>query len=124
MVWLLSAMAKFESNLNSATAFAETLQDSRGNSVVSRGLLQLSVESANQPRYGCGLMTTTNLHDPVTNLTCGARILAKWVRDDGVISYGTGRASGGGRYWSVLRIHNDSLRKIKEITRDFEFCGV
>lgn len=120
---LLSAMAKFESNFDTQTAFTETLRDSQGNPVVSRGLLQISVESANQERYGCGTLMASDLHNPVVNLSCGARILSKWVRDDGVISHSETRVAGGGRYWSVLRPNNQNLTKIKTITRGFYFCG-
>ncbi|MEM7280540.1 MAG: transglycosylase SLT domain-containing protein [Pseudomonadota bacterium] len=119
---LLSAMAKFESNFEPRTAFTETLRDSKGNNVVSRGLLQISLESANQARYGCGPLTAKTLHDPATNLSCGARILSKWVRDDGAISHAESPIAGGGRYWSVLRPSNQNLRKIKRLTLNFEFC--
>ena len=126
MFWagLLSAMAKFESNFNPETAFTENLKDRNGQNVVSRGLLQISVESANQRRYGCKIVAAKNLHDPATNLACGARILSTWVEIDGVVAYANGVTAGGARYWSVLRTSSHSLDEIKAITRGFGFCAV
>lgn len=121
-VTLLSAMARFESNFNPDTAFTEVLEDSAGNRVVSRGLLQLSIESANQRRYGCAIDDPQDLHDPAINLSCGARILSVWVEADGVVAYADSRIRGGGRYWSVLRPSNRDRDSISAITRDLGIC--
>ena len=125
MFWagLLSAMAKYESSFNPETAFTETLRDSHGNNVISRGLLQISIESANQDRYACKAAAAKDLHDPVINLSCGAQILAAWVEADGAVTSTDGDIVGGARYWSVLRAPNPSLEKISAITRDFPFCA-
>ena len=125
MFWtsLLSAIAKFESGFNTELRYVEKLKDSKGRRVVSRGLLQLSVESANQSRYTCQGMKSVDLHDPTTNLSCGARILSTWVRADGVVAHWSGKNIGGARYWSVLRDGNQSLAKIASTTRRLEFCG-
>ncbi len=121
---LLSVMAKFESDLDPQTEFNENLRDSAGNHVVSRGLLQLSIESAHQDRYGCAIPSERELHDPVVNISCAARILSTWVEADGVVANGRGRrASGGARYWSVLRSSNENFPKIGVLTRRFSFCG-
>lgn len=124
-VWvtLLSAMAKFESNFDPRTAFTETITDSEGNRVVSRGLLQLSIESANQQRYGCSIRDASDLHDPATNLTCGARILSTWVEADGVVAHTDSGTRGGARYWSVLRSSNRDRARIRDTTRSLGICA-
>ncbi len=125
MFWagLLSAMAKYESNFNPSTKYTERIKDKHGNSVVSRGLLQISIESANL-NYSCKISKAKDLHDPATNLSCGARILSTWVELDGVVAYTDSGINGGARYWSVLRPVSDTLPKISAITRKFSFCGI
>ena len=124
-VGLLSAMAKPESNFQPHRYYTEKFADARGRRVVSRGLLQISIESANQPRYDCDIPQATLLHDPKVNLACGVKILDKWVKTDGVIAKSKkARAHvGGSRYWSTLREKHGHLRKIAEFTRTLPFCG-
>ena len=126
MFWagLLSAMAKFESNFNPETIFVEELRDGNGDRVISRGLLQLSIESAKQRRYGCKIAAAKDLHDPALNLSCGARILATWVEADGAVASVNGETTGGARYWSVLRASSRNREKVGAITRQFSFCAV
>ena len=101
-VHLLSAMAEFESNHNTTLQYRENFRDQRGNYIISRGLLQLSIESGNG--YGCNLKSGDDLHDPYTNLDCGLRIINRWVDRDGRIAGKlNGKWAGGARYWSVLR---------------------
>ncbi len=124
MFWagLLSAMAKFESNFNPETKFTEELRDSHKNRVVSRGLLQISIESANQARYACGIVAAKDLHDPAINLSCAARILSTWVELDDVVA-ATGRENtGGARYWSVLRHSNGRAARVRALTKELSFC--
>jgi hypothetical protein len=123
-VGLLSAMSKPESNFKPEAAYRERFYDRQGRRVISRGLLQISIESANQKRYNCDIRHPTLLHDPVINLACGVRILSKWVSTDGVIaSRSTEQHQGGGRYWSTLRAHNGKVDAIAEFTRGLPFCG-
>lgn len=123
-VGLLSAMSKPESNFKPEATYRERFRDSKGRYVVSRGLLQISIESANQKRYDCDIRHPALLHDPVINLACGVRILSKWVSTDGVIaSHSSDLHQGGGRYWSTLRIHNGKVSDIAEFTRGLPFCG-
>lgn len=101
-VYLLSAISEKESNHRPETSYRENFKDSSGNFVVSRGLLQLSLESVRG--YGLSVDTEDDLHDPGTNLRCGAKILAHWLARDGVISgKDAARWLGSARYWSVLR---------------------
>lgn len=123
-VGLLSAMAKPESNFKPQRFYREKFRDSQGKSVVSRGLLQISIESANQKRYGCDIPYATKLHDPAVNLSCGVKILSKWVSTDGIIAkHNKPRAhKGASRYWSTLRPQHGHLRAIADFTRNLSFC--
>jgi hypothetical protein len=120
---LLSSMARPESNFKPEAQYVEAFADAQGHRVVSRGLLQISIESANQARYGCAIAQAEDLHDPAVNLACGVKILAYWVATDGVIaSYGTGPSRGGGRYWSTLRERNKHLPELTGFTRQLAVC--
>lgn len=120
---LLSAMARPESNFKPEAQYVEAFADARGHRVVSRGLLQISIESANQARYGCAIAQAEDLHDPAVNLACGVKILAYWVATDGVIaSVGAGPSRGGGRYWSTLRERNGHLPELSGFTRRLAVC--
>lgn len=122
-VGLLSAMAEFESDLDPQTQFTESLRNGRGEHVVSRGLLQISIESANQQRYACQIESEQDLHDPATNIQCATRILSHWVTNDGVIASGTDGHRGGARYWSVLRDSRNSAETIRSMTSQLSFCS-
>jgi len=120
-VYFLSAMTELESSHKPETRFTEAFDDAQGNKVISRGLLQLSIESGNG--YGCGLKNAEELHDPLVNLNCGLRILNRWIGRDGVISGKEGTAwRGGARYWAVLR-HEKHLVRIKEWTQAQRLCA-
>lgn len=122
-VALLSAMAREESGLDPSTQFVEPkVRDASGKKVVSRGLLQISIESANQQRYGCDIAKADDLHDPTTNLACGVKILNYWVAQDGYVGAQKKRHVGGARYWSVLR-DKKKLAAIQGFTRQLEACA-
>ncbi|MDG0818122.1 murein L,D-transpeptidase catalytic domain-containing protein [Bdellovibrio svalbardensis] len=104
--FLISSMVRFESNFNTNTTYTENFNDSNGNRVVSRGLLQISIESGNA--YGCAFKTTKDLHDPKQNLSCGIRILDRWIGRDKRIAGNVSGWKGGARYWSVLRSTNST----------------
>jgi uncharacterized protein YraI len=118
-IGLIAAMAKYESNYNPNTKYTENFDDSNGNSVISRGLLQLSYESAKA--YGCDVSSSTALHDPKVNLTCTVRIINKWLASDGVISAQTSGWRGAARYWSVLR-KSSTLGPIRTATKNLSVC--
>jgi hypothetical protein len=124
-VGLLSAMAKPESNFKPQRFYQEKFNDRKGRPVISRGLLQISIESANQERYGCDIPYPAKLHDPAVNLACGVKILSKWVSTDGIIAkHSQPRAhKGGSRYWSTLRPQRGHLRGIADFTRKLPFCS-
>ena len=100
--YLISIMSERESNFNPEAFYVEAFNDANGERVVSRGLLQLSIESARG--YSCPVETGQDLHDPELNLICTVKIMKRWVLNDGVISGQSGTSwRGGARYWSVLR---------------------
>ena len=81
----ISSLSHFESNHKSQVWYQERFNDVQGNPVISRGLLQISIESGNG--YGCGLTDQQQLHDPKTNISCGVRILNRWVgQEDKMVS--------------------------------------
>jgi hypothetical protein len=120
-VYLLSRLARFESNHDPGVSFTESFNDSQGNPVISRGLLQISKESANG--YGCRIVDADELYDPEGNIRCGVRILNRWVAErDGVIAGRTdGQWLGAARYWSPFR--NESRRaEIAVATASQSYC--
>lgn len=112
---LLSFIARLESDFNPEATYEEGFKDAKGKPVVSRGLLQLSQESANL--YGCGIRSASDLHDAATNLRCGVRVLNKWVAADRRIG---SSSIGGGRYWAVLR--DPKRAKILARTNSLPLC--
>ncbi len=119
--YLLSAMAKYESSFNPNTTYREAFKDAKGNQVISRGLLQLSIESSQA--YGCGIKDPLELHDPYVNLSCGIRILNRWMgRDERIAGKVDGAWRGGARYWSVLRTTSGSYAKIIGLTKAIAIC--
>jgi len=123
-VGLLSIVARPESNFKPETKYTESFADAQGNKVVSRGLLQISIESANQKRYSCSIKKAEDLHDPSISLACGVKILDAWIKTDNVIAtYGTGAPRGGGRYWSTLREKNKHLPELTTFTKSLKVCS-
>lgn len=120
--FLLSAMVRFESNFKSSLTYKEAFNDSKGKPVISRGLLQISIESGNA--YGCGFKTAKDVHDPLQNLSCGIRILDRWLDRDGRIGGKvSGQWRGGARYWAVLRAGDKtSYKSIVSWSQNLSFC--
>lgn len=127
-VMLLSAMSKRESNFNTMTEYKESFSDAKGLPVISRGLFQLSPESANQSAYKCGITKPSQLHDPRTNIYCAIKIEDFWVASDNRIGSSIDSKShrGCGRYWSVCRSWpdetKDSQKYIRSKVRGLEIC--
>jgi hypothetical protein len=120
-VSLLAELARYESNFDPSVRYTETFNDNSGQRVISRGLLQLSRESANG--YGCSIADAEQLHDPQTNIACAVRILARWVERDGVVAgYQSGAWRGASRYWSPFRDRN-KLVDLQAATNRQPFCA-
>lgn len=122
---LVSKMAQFESGYKPATTYTESFNDARGKPVISRGLLQISIESANS--YGCGFTDAQELHRPYLNIACGLRILDRWIARDGTLAgYNSSikKWQGGARYWSVLRdlAGKDSYPAIVKYLNGLSIC--
>lgn len=120
-VKLMTEMARYESSFKPGTKYTESFPDSKGVPVISRGLFQISIESANG--YGCGFRQAEELHDAQANANCSVRIINRWVERDGRIG-GTvaGDHRGGARYWSVLRGTSKSRPKILAAMKEFPGC--
>lgn len=110
---VISIMCRYESNFRPETKFTESFKDSKGMNVISRGLLQLSFESANG-YSGVNLTKPEDLHNATINLMTGIKILTRWVKADGVLfgKSSEGKWLGMGRYWSVGRASSSSNAKI------------
>lgn len=121
--YLISAMTQYESKFNPKARYEEDFSDSNGEPVISRGLLQISIESANS--YDCGFRNTQELHDPYLNLNCGIRILNRWVgeRDFRIAGKVDSKWRGGARYWSVLRTTSGSYKSIVNLTKGTALCS-
>ncbi len=121
-IYLISVMTKFESNFNPNSTYKENFKDRNGQYVISRGLLQISIESGNS--YDCQLKNAKELHNPLINLSCGIRILDRWLAHDGRIAGKVNsKWQGGARYWSVLRAGNkESYRTIVQSTHNLKIC--
>lgn len=114
-------MIRYESSFNPETKYTEDFNDRTGKPVISRGLLQISIESANS--YGCGIKKAEELHDPQTNLACGIRILNRWVgRDQRIGGTVSGNHYGCGRYHSVCRKTSKSRPKIIAKVSQLPIC--
>jgi hypothetical protein len=124
-VGLLSAMAREESGFNPDQDTTENFKDSHGDFVISRGLLQLSVESANQRAYGCDIKAAEDLHDAATNLRCAVRIMVYQVtKGDGRIAgrAASGEFLGAAAYWGSLRTPG-TRERIAAWTRSQPYCA-
>ncbi len=120
---LLSAMARPESNFKPNTVYVEPdIRDADRQSVMSRGLLQISIESANQKAYSCAIKKAEDLHKVDVNLNCAARIMRYLVEKDGVVAAAAKPAVGGARYWSVLRAWRGHIDEIGGFTRGLDVC--
>lgn len=119
--YLISAMVKYESGFKPESYYKESFFDNDGNPVISRGLLQISIESSRS--YDCGFASESALHDPYQNLSCGIRILNYWmIRDRRVAGRIDSKWRGGARYWSVLRTASNSYLPIVTLTKSISIC--
>lgn len=108
---LLSIIAKRESNFKTDTKFEES---GHLEGVTSRGLFQISKDSANQSAYGCNITNSQQLHDPNINIKCAVKILAYQAKKTGTLI--DGKKGGCGAYWSVCRSKNGTSKSYKEIS--------
>jgi hypothetical protein len=119
---LISSMAYYESSFDPNAEYTEKFKDNQGEYIVSRGLLQLSFESANQKAYNCNIESDQDLYLAEVNLNCGINILSYWLNKDKAITSIKSKIKGAGRYWAVLRSNNGQLEKIQAYTQALDFC--
>lgn len=135
-VSLIAAMAKFESGFDTRVSYRESF------GVISRGLLQISIERAreNSPRYKPHYLnikpvdqinSDADLHIPEKNIRLGVRILNYWVGQHKRIAGSSRQAGkwkhfGGAQHWSVLRSSSsktrEKLQAIQHITKASLVC--
>ncbi|MGE9746252.1 hypothetical protein [Bdellovibrio bacteriovorus] len=132
-VWaaLFSAMAKYESAYSPTSRMHETTMGTdpvTGNPVYSEGLLQLSYQDVQWARW-CEFDWSKDKNlaakdprktilDPYKNLYCGVGIMAKQIKNKGLITVGSGA------YWAVLK-SGGKYQKITEISgmvKKLSFC--
>jgi len=113
----LSIMAKYESGFKPETKYTESFKDAKGQLIISRGLFQLSIESANQSAYKCGIKQAEELHDPFVNITCMVKIAHHWLNKD--LIFFSPNKLGLSRYHSVARPTSRSHTKILTYLNDF-----
>ena len=134
-VHLFAAMAKHESGFNPNQEFVE--KDIEGNPV-STGLFQIGYKAAVRYRLYArspadratlkGMTSTAKMKDPLDNILLAVIIMARWVKEDGVISRNDGTAKdpdwkGGARYWSVLRDGAPKIKRTLKETTMAKFIG-
>lgn len=122
--FFISSMAKFESGFDPNESYTERFKDSSNSYVISRGLLQISLESSKG--YRCGFLTGRELYSPTKNLSCGIKILNHWMKKDNRIASRMGLSwKGGARYWSVLRqARKTSYQSIVKWSNALPFCNL
>ena len=114
---LISIMAKYESNFKPETNFTESFNDSKGKPVISRGLLQISQESANQKAYNCKIKDAKELNDSKINLECAVNIIHfQAVKHNSLMGE---PKKGCAAYWSVCRASSKSNAKILNYLSEF-----
>lgn len=120
--FFISSMAKFESGFDPNESYTEGFKDNTNTYVISRGLLQISLESSKG--YRCGFSTGRELYHPTKNLSCGIKILNHWMKKDNRIASRFGlNWKGGARYWAVLRqSRKQSYTSIVKWSNDLPFC--
>lgn len=116
---LIAAMVKFESGYNPSAAYREQMFDSQGRQIISRGLLQLTFSTEKEI---CGLTRESELENGFRNLSCGIKLLHRYLKKDNLITGKSGeKYLGGARYWAVLREgHHNFLEQIQ--ARTVRFC--
>ncbi len=120
---LMSIMAQRESSFKPGAKYTEAFTDAKGKPVISRGLMQISIESSNS--YGCGFKDVEELHDPFKNLSCSVKIIDRWlVRDKRFGGQVAGKWHGAcARYWSVCRSKSRSYAEVTGYLKKLPICG-
>ena len=122
---LMVLMAKKESSWNPAAKYLESFKDRHGKRILSSGLFQISLGSANGYKGVCAFKEQDELFDPIKNLKCSVRILDRWVVRDKVFgSKVSGSWRGGARYWSVMRQGSSSNKYIKSRLSGSKLCRI
>ncbi|MGR3500269.1 MAG: transglycosylase SLT domain-containing protein [Limimaricola soesokkakensis] len=109
-VGVMSALARFESRHRA---------DAVGGGGLYHGLLQILPGTARG--YGCVARDGAMLRDPVRNLSCAARIMARTVKRDGAVAMKDGRRAGIAADWGPMT--KPAMRaEMAAWTREQSYC--
>ena len=111
---LISVLGESESSMNPLLVHRDTPV---GPNIFSTGLLQISLVSAQQAKWGCTMIQKQDdLFEWRKNITCAVKIMNQLMIEDKALSYSTNLPSkqtwyGLSRYWGPFR---DSRIKVPE----------
>ncbi|WP_242652239.1 transglycosylase SLT domain-containing protein [Limimaricola pyoseonensis] len=111
-VGVMSALARHESRHR---------PEAVGGGGLYHGLLQILPGTARG--YGCMAKDGASLRDPVRNLSCAARIMARTVTRDGAVALKDGRRAGIAADWGPMT--KSSMRaEMAAWTREQSYCAL
>lgn len=129
--FLISSIAKYESGFNPLKRHTDDdgeSDDVTGKTKIREGLLQLSYSLKKLYKF-CDFDwdkdkkkndfdPTRTILNPVTNLNCGAKILANQIQSKGQIAH-------NGSFWQTLRKNGrfSAVTEIKALTLQLPFCS-
>ncbi|MFN7729874.1 MAG: hypothetical protein ACK5P7_12020 [Bdellovibrio sp.] len=105
----ISVLAEHESSYDIATILYETQLSSAREHVFSTGVMQLSIVSSRDRKYGCTMIQTQDdLFDWRKNMGCAVRMMSQMMKRDQAITVdltadAAGPWRGFSRYWAPLR---------------------
>ncbi|SHF37720.1 Transglycosylase SLT domain-containing protein [Loktanella atrilutea] len=111
-VGMMSALSKHESTYNPKAV---------GGGGLWYGLLQILPATARG--YGCRATTGTALQNPIDNLSCAARIMARTVKRDRAVALHDGRWRGVAADWGPMS-NRAKIAEMSEWTRKQDYCVV
>lgn len=106
---LFSVLAEHESSFDISTVLYETQLSSEREHVFSTGVMQLSIVSSRDRKYGCTMIQTQDdLFDWRKNMGCAIRMMSQIMKRDQAITVDLGPESTGpwrgfSRYWAPFR---------------------
>ena len=111
-VGMMSALSKHESTHNPQAV---------GGGGLWYGLLQILPATARG--YGCRATTGEGLMNPIDNLSCAARIMARTVKRDRAVALHDGRWRGVAADWGPMS-NRAKIAEMSEWTRKQDYCVV
>lgn len=120
---LLSGIAAAESDDDVGSVRWHVYDSAAHRPTFRRGLLQIAIESANNPALACAIENASDLEAAEPNIRCAVRILGTLLQRDGAIARSPANANAGGaRYWAALR-RTATMNAIAASTSSAAPCG-